>query len=212
MPAVADSVAELGVGDFDQQVKVIRYANERQTVRWNSGILSGVWLSDPRPAFRMKFDWRTAISGNPTLLYMTGPDGSPGEVGRSGFGWTPQAIHRADAAYEAGLILWEKIDYLFWTWSSPNDMQLHTVYFDLDPDDVMSTLITATAPDHIGTTINADVGIREFNTTGWVESQIPTPAKGILAPHFYMSGDDGAGPSFLEFITSQWRWVGDPTA
>lgn len=216
---MATSVAELGVGDYDGQIKIISYgaagaAAERQAMKWRPGVLSGVWTSEPRQSFRLKTDFPTAsLSLNAsTWIYMSGPNGPPGSIGLTGFGWTPQAIHRADAAYAAGLVLYEKLDYLLWTWADPNVIQVATVYYDLSSTDVMSGLISSTAASNLGTVVTGDVGVRKFHTTGWVASGIPTPQKaGILAPHLYAKGIGSAGPWYLEFLNAEWCWMGDPT-
>lgn len=211
MPANATSVAELGIGDYDGQTKVILYATEKQSMRWNA--VEGLWLSEPRPTFKFKDNWLTTVSSPANWGYMTNPDGNPGSIGRSGFGWTPQAIHRADAAYAAGLKMQEKIDYLLWVWTGADDLHLATVYFNLNPTDVMSTLISTTAGANIGVELVGDPGVRRFRTTGWVDSLIPTPTKALLAPHLYCKnfGAPLSGPVKLEFFTANWRWKGDPT-
>lgn len=212
MSAVATSVAELGIGDYDGQKKIIAYGTqERQRMIWHAP--TGLWLSEPRASFKLKGDWPMSLSAGPGWTYMTGPEGSGGQIAQAGYGWTPQAIHRADAAYAAGLRLYEKLDHLFWVWTSADDLRISTVYFELAPDDVMSTLFTPTAGSHLGTVITGDPGIRRFRTTGWVASTIPTPAKPVLAPHLYVKNFAGAlsGNARLEFLTANWRWVGDPT-
>lgn len=213
MPALANSVAELGVGDLDGQVKVIKYGNERQSMYWNE--TAGVWISRARPTIRMKRD--TLMGVQPDIAewqYVNQSKPIVGTIGRSGYGWTPQAIHRADLAYAAGLKMQEKIDYIFWVWTAADDLRISTVFFDLDIGDVISTLISATAGDHIGTTITGDLGARIGRSTGWVDSQIPAPDKAVLAPHIYVkqfSGGALSGPPTLEFFDASWRWIGDPT-
>lgn len=215
MSVVATSVAGLGVGDYDGQLGLIRYGNERQGVRWDAD--AGLWISRPRLSFKFSDAWMVDVktAGPGVWMYFTGPFPIPaGGIGRSGFGWTPQAIHRADAAYAAGLQLQEKLDYVFWSWTAPDLISLATVYFELGVGDVISTLISSTAGDHIGVQIAALGGVRKFQSTGWVNSNIPTPTKPVLAPHIYTKTDRSdalSGQPRLEYLTAKYRWVGDPT-
>lgn len=214
MPSVVTSVADLGAGAYDGQRKVITYGAERLGVRWHEA--SGLWISAPRKSFKLSDAWMTdvKIGGPGVWSYFTGPFQLGGPIGRSGFGWTPQAIHRADAAYAAGLKLQEKLDHVFWSWTAPDLISLATVYFEMGPGDIISTLVSASAGDHVGVSIAALGGVRQFRTTGWVDSAIPVPVKPVLAPHLYTKTDRASalsGSPRLEHLTAHYRWVGDPT-
>jgi hypothetical protein len=212
VPAIATSVAGLGIGDYDGQRKIIQYGSEQRGVRWNAA--SGVWLSKPQPSFYYHQGTVVdvhAVSG--AWSYLTGPRNATGGIpGQSDFAWNPLAIHRADAAYAAGLRLQEKVEWLLWTWQPTDSYDLATVYFDLDQGDVISTLISASAGSHIGVQVTSDGAVRKTHSTGWVNSSIPTPTKALLAPHLYAKHNGVINDDvFLEFFTAHWRWVGDPT-
>jgi len=213
MPAVVTSVAELGIGDYDGQPKLIVYAAERLAMRWNQA--AGIWISNERISIKHTDAWRTSVrlGSAGQWMYFTAAMGNPGPIGRSGFGWTPQAIHRADLAYAAGLRLQEKVDYLAWAWTVADIIYISTVFFDLDPGDVISTLISTTAGDHRGNTVQFPQGIRRFQSSGWVNSLIPTPVKDVLAPHLYTMSTTVpiSGMATVEHLTAYYRWVGDPT-
>ena len=213
MPSVVTSVSELGIGDYDGQPKLIVCSAERLWMRWNQS--AGIWISDERVSIKHSDAWLTAVGtgGSGEWKYFTSAEGNPGIIGVSGFGWTPQAIHRADAAFAAGLVLQEKVDYLAWAWTAADNVYIATVFYDLDPGDVISTLISATAGDHRGVTVQFPQGVRKFQSSGWVNSVIPTPVKDVLAPHLYTMSTTVplSGHAKVEYLTAFYRWIGDPT-
>jgi hypothetical protein len=207
MPAT--TVAELGRGSGDGQLRVLEYGGQRVDLRWDSN--ASRWIGDERFSIKMMDAWTTAVrtSGSGTYMYYTAANGNPGEIGRSGFGWTPQAIHRPDAAFAAGLVLQEKLDYLFWAWTGADAVFLATVLFPLNPTDVISTLISASAGSYVGVQVQADPGIRRFQSTGWVNSGQQTSAKTIFAPHYYTmtTTPSLSGSPKIEYATARYRWV-----
>lgn len=200
--------AGLGDGTVDGERATLLLPGNRIKLRWDA--VSEEWQSDPALTFLIKSEWLMDSSGGPSWQYMSSPLGNPGQIGRTGFGWTPLAIHSGAAAYEAGFHLQEKLDYLFWQWDGSDDFHAATVFYDLNPTDVISLLISSTAADHIGTQFAAETGVRKMKTTGWVDSGIPVPEKKILAPHLYaIHYTTGSGHSpLLEFFTAHNRWAG----
>lgn len=217
MTAIANSVAELGIGDYDGQLKIIQYGPSgnpsRAGMRWIAA--SGMWImSKPRHTFTMRDAWPgISIVGIPnTWGYFTNPNGNKGEIGQASYGWNPIAIHHVDAAFAAGLKFQENLLATWWTWDPGHVIELATVFYEMDTGDRISTLISASAGDYVGTIIPSTPTRRILQTTGWVDSARQSSAKPIYAPHLYSRfapGNDGN--NFLEHLSAQWRWVGDPT-
>lgn len=217
MTAIANSVAELGIGDYDGQLKIIQYGPSgnpsRAGMRWH--VASGMWImSKPRNTFTYRDAWPLVAQSSTVGVweYLTHAAGNPGQIGQSSCGWNPIALLHVDSAFAAGLKLQEKIVTTFWTWDPGPALDLATVFFEMDTGDSISTLISVSAGDNLGTIIPATSTRRIVQTTGWVLSAKQSSAKPLFAPHLYTRLVTGPGTqNFVEHLSVQWRWVGDPT-
>lgn len=128
-----------------------------------------------------------------------------GQHGQESYGWNPSAIRHADAAFDAGLSMQEKIDTAAFAWNSGDVIKIATVWYPIDVGDRISNVIMP--DDNIGCQITLPQTRRIFSTTGWVNSLITDCAKENLMPHLYATKFlDGR----LDFITCRRRWVGVP--
>lgn len=226
MTAVANTVAELGTGDYNLQEKIIQYGpvgkKERFGMRWRADMPTPCWVSDEQIGIDQRDAWIMNAEAIPTpgtsWAYITLPSGSPGLIGQSSYSWNPDAIRHADAAFVAGLKLQESWVLDAWAWFPTDVYTLASVWFPISQGDWISNVLI---PDnHIGIQVNLLGGLRRFQVTSWVDSAkqdtrvIPadaTTAKTNLMPHLYSKRTSGSsGPNIIEFICCKWRWVGIP--
>lgn len=221
MPAIVDTAAALGSGDYDAQLKIVEYGpagqEERAIMRWNAAL--GLWIGQERVSISLRDAWIMdahgfgvgALSLN-TWGYVTKPRGNPGQFGQSSYSFSPQAIRHADAAFAAGLTLQERIITTLWLWEpSGTTLELATVLYPMGPGDQISNVSDPSS--HIGVSITALHGQRRIQSTGWVNSGKQSSTRPNLAPHLYSrhTVEPRGVDDHLEHLTAYWRWVVDPT-
>lgn len=222
MPAVAGTVAGLGVGAYPGQTKIIQYGpagqEERFALRWREDFTPAAsWVADPRLTFSLRNGWLIdlrGVGGSATYGYLTTPyeqrigaliDGYFRKFGESSYGFNPRAIRHADAAFAAGLRLQERLILSAWGWSSSDVATLTTVWY---PKGVGDDISNVDNPDaHLGISVVLPATRRYFSNTGWLNSAKQSSTKPNLAPHLYSTKDK---EGVLEFLLAQWRWVGTP--
>lgn len=220
MSAVAGSLAELGSGIHDAQLKVIEYGptgqQERFGLRWRTDLPAPGWVADPRVTVALRNTWimdTRGVGGSATWGYLTAPetqrivtcDGYFRVFGQSSYSWSPRAIRHADAAFAAGLTLQEKITACAWTWEPTEDAWITTVWYPKGLGDDISNVDIP--DDHVGINIKLAQGRRIFKTTGWLNSAKQDATRPNLLPHLYSTKPiEGR----LEYLLAQWRWVGIP--
>lgn len=208
------SAAALGTGSFDAQRRTIRFGpgTNQQKLRmcWDAEV--GQWDGPASLEFEMVDGWIMDLTGPApgVWFYAYHPLGEPGQRGQSSYGWAASRIPSADAAFDAGLILQENISAVWWLWDPSSDRELGTVLVPLDPGDLVSN-VTVDPVNQLGITLDALPGVRQWQTTGWVDSATQSCDKGDLAPHLYARYNAVQGAeAFLERFMIEWRWVARP--
>lgn len=214
MPAIADNVAGLGTGDYNFQEKIIQYGpvgkKERHRMRWRSDMATPCWVSDDNISIENRDSWildpGTVPAIGTTWGYVYSPAFGVGAFGASSYSWSPNAIRHADAAFDAGLKLQERIIADAWVWEPTDVEKIATVWFPMNQGDrIDNTLI----PDaNLGIIYQLAPGQRRFKSTGWLNSAITSCTKANLMPHLYSQKTAvTSGPNSIEFFICYWRWV-----
>lgn len=209
MSVVGSSIAGLGHGSNDGQIKYLDLGEDKLKLRWNAA--KQWWISEPKLTFTLRDTWilfgRTAVIN--TWKYLFAPVGSPGQIGQDAFGWNPFAIRRADLKFAAGLTLQEHLLTDFWTFDAGDFYSLATVLYPMADGDSISGQTDPSS--YIGTITTSTPTRRIFASTGWVNSGVQnTGGKPDLAPHLYTRFTGTNTDAFLEYFLIRHRWVGVP--
>lgn len=203
------TIADLGVGNHDGEAALLEFGDTALKVRWRAA--DSKWYSKAEPTIRMRGDWKLSPSGGASQgqwSYVSEPFGNYGQIGQSSFTYDPHTIRDADAAYAAGLVLQHHFSHVFWNFTLGESVDLGLILYAVTDTDMISTL--AVPAGNVGAYLTSGNGQRKWQTTGWVNSTIPTPTKPMLAPHLYSrwTGTGTTGSFHLEYLRAMSRWSG----
>ena len=209
----AASIAALGAGKFDGEGALLSYGDSRARLRWHQS--AGKWLGEPQVALRLRDLDPMAHNDDPVDSGQWRYFVKPLTSGLKAYGWNPQAIRDAAAAYGAGLVLQENLTASWWSWSPGSLYRMAVVYYNFDNGDTIGPAISPndTSPGrNVGTPLNGLATLRRYSSTGWVNCPIDTPTKAALAPHLYTQYVSGtqSGNARVEYVLARWRWAGTP--
>lgn len=205
----AFSVASLGAGAYDGEPAIVRYGGERARLRWCEP--AARWLGE---AHRGLSFCDLAMMGDANVgpndwAYVQGAV----TTSKRPWGWTPGVVFAANLAYQAGLALQEKVDYVAWGFNNVDgEYDMAPVWYSLNDGDSISPLIepSETEPGRtVGTIIRLDKGLRRPRSTGWVDCPISAPTNSTLLPHLYTAYRSGGQQGVrIEYVQVEWRWMG----
>lgn len=211
MARVAETIAELGPGEYDGEKAVIDLGQERIRLLWDD--TGEVWVGEEQITCKVGDVDPLDIGGSVGVIsYVSNP---LDEAVQFGYSVTNIGIRGALSAFNAGLTLQEKIDADFWIWSANADYDIVMVYYSYDDGDLINPAVTpdASSPGrNCGTFLAGVPTVRCMSTTEWVDCPIDVPTAENLAPHLYGRTNavgDGGGAR-VERLTSYIRWVGAP--